>query len=482
MTENEIVEIKVDTSNVKMALEEVTASFGAVKSLTKEIVAAISKAFLPLQKCLEKIEGNVSAMTSTLTDASLEFERFVQIFEETKTVDQWKEDFSNAFNTVIATIGAMAGVAGVIIAAELGGSVAIAAAVIAALVALLIAAIVAVVKHWDEIKQAFTVFFTETIPQLCSQFVEWIKGVITSAVEAFRGIISAIGEFVPKAWEQLCTTFNEIVQWFQKNVIQPIVDTVASIIQWLTELVCSIGQKVSDMFNKAATIVSETWEKIRATWSVVQEWFNTNVIQPIVGFFVGLWSKISTSAENAWNSIQGAFGKAGEWFKTTLLDPLSNGFKNMANGIIGFINGLITGAVKGINGLIALLNKLQFTVPDWVPELGGKSLGFHIKTISAPQIPYLAKGAVLPANRPFLAVVGDQRHGTNVEAPLATIQEAVALVMDDHIAAMMAGFEALLQEQRATRRCVEGIRVGDDVIGRAVQRYNRKMAVVKGGY
>ena len=104
----------------------------------------------------------------------------------------------------------------------------------------------------------------------------------------------------------------------------------------------------------------------------------------------------------------------------------------------------------------------------------------NIRTINVPQIPYLAKGAVLPANRPFLAVVGDQRHGTNVEAPLATIQEAVALVMDDHIAAMMAGFQALLNEQRATRQTIEGIQIGDTVIGQAVDRYRSKMAIVHG--
>lgn len=52
-----------------------------------------------------------------------------------------------------------------------------------------------------------------------------------------------------------------------------------------------------------------------------------------------------------------------------------------------------------------------------------------LRTISVPSIPHLAQGAVLPANRPFLAVVGDQKHGTNVEAPLSTIQAAVAEVM-----------------------------------------------------
>jgi hypothetical protein len=56
------------------------------------------------------------------------------------------------------------------------------------------------------------------------------------------------------------------------------------------------------------------------------------------------------------------------------------------------------------------------------PSLGGYSLR------NAP-VPQLASGAVIPPNAPFLAVLGDQRRGTNIEAPLSTIQEAVANVM-----------------------------------------------------
>lgn len=175
------------------------------------------------------------------------------------------------------------------------------------------------------------------------------------------------------------------------------------------------------------------------------------------------------------------------WFDMNVVQPvvkivgrLAEGFKNMANGVIGFINGMISGIISGINGVIRALNRLHFTVPDWVPELGGESLGFNLRMLTVPQIPYLAQGAVLPANKPFMAVVGDQKHGTNIEAPLTTIQEAVGLVMEDHISAMMAGFEALLEEQRAIRRTIASIRIGDDVIAAAVERHNQKLCVMYG--
>ena len=155
--------------------------------------------------------------------------------------------------------------------------------------------------------------------------------------------------------------------------------------------------------------------------------------------------------------------------------------KNAINGIIGSLNGMIRGMVSGINAVVRSLNKLSFDIPDWVPSFGGKKFGFNIKTVTAPQIPYLAKGAVIPPNAPFMAMLGDQRHGTNVEAPLTTIQEAVAVVMSDVISAMLAGDEALLQELQELRATVENIQVGDSTIGEAADRYARRMALRTGG-
>ena len=164
-----------------------------------------------------------------------------------------------------------------------------------------------------------------------------------------------------------------------------------------------------------------------------------------------------------------------------IFNGLKNAIKSPVNAIIGFINGMISGIVSGINSAISVLNRLHISIPRWVPGIGGRSLGFNIPHVYAPQIPYLAKGAVIPPNAPFMAMLGDQRHGTNVEAPLETIQEAVALVMDGMTGGMMAGFEAVIAILREILEAVMGIEIGDDVIANAVKNYNRKMAVVNGG-
>jgi hypothetical protein len=114
---------------------------------------------------------------------------------------------------------------------------------------------------------------------------------------------------------------------------------------------------------------------------------------------------------------------------TNIWNGIITSIKNSINKIISVINRMISGMVNGVNSLISALNSLSFAFPDWVPVLGGKSFGLNIGYVSAPQIPYLASGAVIPPNAPFMAVLGDQKHGTNIEAPLDTIKQAVREVV-----------------------------------------------------
>ena len=109
-------------------------------------------------------------------------------------------------------------------------------------------------------------------------------------------------------------------------------------------------------------------------------------------------------------------------------------------------NDLCTTIKKAINsGLIEPLNQLTITMNDLGSGLtslmgnvsGGQKIGTNAHN-NAPQkiftIPALklAQGAVIPANREFLAVLGDQRQGTNVEAPLATIEQALRNVLAEN--------------------------------------------------
>lgn len=151
------------------------------------------------------------------------------------------------------------------------------------------------------------------------------------------------------------------------------------------------------------------------------------------------------------------------------------------NPVTRFVKDLANGVIEILNSIGEAINDLFHIKFDGL-DLFGKNIipAFETQLLRLPPIPKLAQGAVLPANQPFLAMVGDQKHGTNVEAPLSVIQEAVMLAEEDRVNGMMAGFEALLDEVQRLRAAVEGIEVGDSTIGQAANRYNQRMAVIRG--
>lgn len=152
-------------------------------------------------------------------------------------------------------------------------------------------------------------------------------------------------------------------------------------------------------------------------------------------------------------------------------NPLTNFVKGLVNGILGLINMLI----EAINSLFHIkFDGLNIAGVQIIPKL-------DFRLLKIPPIPFLAKGAVIPPNAPFMAMLGDQRHGTNIEAPLSTIQDAVRAELGATEDAIIAAAEAVIERQERILSAIEGIEIGDTTIGQAAARYNRKMSIITGG-
>lgn len=145
----------------------------------------------------------------------------------------------------------------------------------------------------------------------------------------------------------------------------------------------------------------------------------------IVVLLVKNWDKVKEVASKVWNGVKSVWSSAASWFKSKVLDPLKNGFKFFGNGIISYYEGIANLAIKAVNKIIGAVNKVNFNIPDWVPVIGGKKWGFNINPVKEIKLPRLADGAVFKGNDPYMAIVNDQKHGVNVESPLATIVEAM---------------------------------------------------------
>ncbi len=233
----------------------------------------------------------------------------------------------------------------------------------------------------------------------------------------------------------------------------------APVAKWI---IATFGPAFAEVFNAIADIMGVAVGAI------------ADAIDLAVVVLRGLADFLSAVFRGDWDAAWQAIGNT----VSTVWDKMTTAIKTAVNGIIGFVNRMISAVVTGINAVINALNGLSFDLPEL---FGGGHVGFNISTLTAPQIPYLAQGAVIPANREFLAVLGDQSHGTNVEAPLDTIKQAVAEVMEDLQAGQMAGFEAVVSVLRDILSAVYGIELTDEDVGRAVQRWQRKQLIATGG-
>ena len=304
------------------------------------------------------------------------------------------------------------------------------AILIVALVALFAALTAVIVANWDEISN----WFSDAWDEFVTGWNDFWNGVAVSAQEWWGNIV--------EKWTNFC---NGIVNGFNN-------------------LKATLSQAWNSFWNSIVTSAQEWWRSITAAW--------TNLCNGVVDTFNGLKNSLGQAWNTFWTGLRDRVGD--------IWNGIVNTVRGAVNSLLGFVNGMLSGIVSGLNGAIDTLNRLSIDIPDWVPVVGGNHLGFSIAHITAPQIPYLAQGAVIPPNREFLAVLGDQTHGTNIEAPLETIQQAVASVMQDNLDGELAALENIYTALQDILQAVYGIDLSNNAVGRAMERYQMRQAVITG--
>lgn len=285
---------------------------------------------------------------------------------------------------------------------------------------------------------------------------QWFDDVQTQAAVAGYG--DDVAQYLFDGFiDGLEALWNGIGQWIYDHIFTPFKNGICEAF--------GIHSPSTEAKSWGSYISQGLLDGLASKWENITGW-----LRDLKQNFVDAWDNIRAKTSEAFNSIGQTI--------SDIWNGITSTIKTAVNGIIGFINRMISAVVTGINAVINALNGLSFDLPD---IFGGGHVGFNISTLTAPQIPYLAQGAVIPANREFLAVLGDQSHGTNVEAPLDTIKQAVAEVMEDLQAGQMAGFEAVVSVLREILSAVYGIELTDEDVGHAVQRWQRKQAIATGG-
>lgn len=257
------------------------------------------------------------------------------------------------------------------------------------------------------------------LPQISTFILSTVLGAVLKALAVFiASVVASIG-----LWPLLLVTAVAVI-------MTAIIETLRKHGDDIRAGVDKFGETIADIIRSAGEKVKEIWNGLWLTVKLIgmQLW------EDITQGWNDFWTNIGAALDSAVADIQRGWNDA--WtavsdFVSDIWEGITDTIETAINGIIGLVNGMISAIVGGVNGVIGVLNGFGFDVPEWAQDkLGVERVGFNIDPITAPQIPYLAQGAVIPANHEFLAVLGDQTNGTNIEAPLATIQQALAEVME----------------------------------------------------
>ena len=231
---------------------------------------------------------------------------------------------------------------------------------------------------WSGSFEAFTEFFGSVA-----------GGAIRAAWETIKRAATDIGKFVYEGFKDgVWNGFKKIGTWIKEHIFDPFIN----------------GFKKAFGINSPSTVMKEQGGYI------IKGLLNgVSNISSIIKVFSNLKKKI-----------------------VDIFKKLPDGIKKPINAFLSGIQKMCNSVIDGINTLIKALNKLSFKFPDWLPGgLGGKKFGLNIGTLSHVNIPKLAEGAVIQPNNPFLAQLGDQTRGVNIETPLDTMVKAFETALEN---------------------------------------------------
>lgn len=193
-------------------------------------------------------------------------------------------------------------------------------------------------------------------------------------------------------------------------------------------------------------LLYKNWDKIKEMAGKVWDWISNktrrfvedigNKLRGLATKMTTIWGNIKASAHQKWNAIWSTVSGFAERIKNAIVDKFTsakntvvNVFDGMRDAIRSVLNNIISvvnGAISKVNGVISAVES-AFSFGPWkVPTpFGSKTIGFKATFPRVPTVPYLAKGAVIPPRSEFLAVLGDQKQGNNIETPEALLRKIV---------------------------------------------------------
>lgn len=300
-----------------------------------------------------------------------------------------------------------------------------------------------IIDTWENLKQT-TSDIWEAIKTAISDAWDNIKTVVTDTIDAVK-------KNIEETWNNIKTTTSEIWENISKaisdtwvNIKTAVSDTISEIAKNISDTWENIKKTAVDKWNEIKGKISDAWENIKTAVKDKYEELKKNIsdawenVKTEAG---NKWNEIKTTISDKWNEIKTAAVdkfqeikqsvidkiselKSFDWFSIgkTIVDGIVNGLKSISNtlsswakGVKDTISNAISGAKTAASNALNSVGFRSYSIPASNP----------IAAMGNITIPRLAAGAVIPPNREFMAVLGDQNNGRNLEAPEALIRKIV---------------------------------------------------------
>ena len=181
---------------------------------------------------------------------------------------------------------------------------------------------------------------------------------ISPVAKAITGIGSvAIGAFT--AISNFVTMLKNGFSWLNEALmlVGVTITAVGAVILGVAAAPAAITAGIVAGVATAAVVVKDHWEEIKGIFSKAGDWFNTNVIKPISGFFKGLWESVSGFFSSLWKDISGVWKTVSGWFNTNVITP-----------IVSFFQGFSKRVGQIFEGLWIIVKAVWIVVSDWFKE------------------------------------------------------------------------------------------------------------------
>ena len=256
--------------------------------------------------------------------------------------------------------------------------------------------------------------------------VEGIEGLAFGTILAGIVIlIQSIVEFIQDpSWDNFAKILQGLAILLTGVAIAMLAVNAANPVAWIILAIAMIVALVA--------VIIKNWDTVKNVLSSVGDWIYNHIIKPVADFFSGLWQGIKNGVNSSVQWVKDKFWSIIDFFNnliskivgffkslgTKVGNAIGSAFITVINGVLGAVENILNFPIKSINKLIKTINKVP---------------GINLGTLPTFKLPRLASGAVIPPRHEFAAILGDQKHGTNIEAPLETIKQANREVMQEFL-------------------------------------------------